>query len=155
VNLNNGNTNNNTKVTLNYARCVRPYGNGFYAAPRRIGMAKYEHLTIYIKTYEFTKLNYRIVRHFRKEYKYTLGEELQKISWSMLDEIIRTNSLPDAGKKEGIGKLSILFDSFKVRFRLAYEIGLIKDKKFAAAQRQIEEIGKMIGGWAKWAEGAR
>jgi hypothetical protein len=116
-------------------------------------MAQYAHLTIYIKTYEFIKLNYRIVRQFRKEYKYTLGEELQAISWSMLDEIIRINSLPDSDKKSGIKNLSNFFDQFKVRFRLAYEIGLIKDKKFAAAQVQMEEIGKMIGGWAKWAEG--
>ena len=115
-------------------------------------MAQYAHLTIYIKTYEFIKLNYRIVRQFRKEYKYTLGEELQAISWSMLDEIIRTNSLSDIAKKEGIRRLSVLFDSFKVRFRLAYEVGLIKEKRFAAAQLQMEEIGKMIGGWAKWAE---
>ena len=118
-------------------------------------MAQYAHLPIYIKTYEFIKLNYRVVRQFRREYKYTLGEELQKISWSMLDEIIRTNSLPNVAKKDGIGKLSVLFDTFKVRFRLAYEIGLIKDKKFAAAQVQMEEIGNMIGGWAKWAEGVR
>ena len=118
-------------------------------------MAQYAHLTIYIKTYEFIKLNYRIVRQFRKEYKYTLGEELQRIVWSMLDEIIRINSLPDSDKKSGIKNLSNFFDQFKVRFRLAYEIGLIKDKKFAAAQLQMEEIGKMIGGWAKWAEDAR
>jgi hypothetical protein len=118
-------------------------------------MAQYAHLTIYIKTYEFIKLNYRIVRQFPREYKYTLGEELQKISWSILDEIISTNSLSDAVKKGGIGKISMLFDMFKIRFRLAYELGLIKDKKFAAAQVQMEEIGKMIGGWAKWAEGAR
>ena len=118
-------------------------------------MAQYAHLPIYIKTYEFIKLNYKIVRQFRREYKYTLGEELQKISWSMLDEIIRTNSLPNVAKKDGIGKLSVLFDTFKVRFRLAYEIGLIKDKKFAAAQVQMEEIGNMIGGWAKWADGVR
>ena len=56
-------------------------------------MAQHAHLPIYIKTYEFIKLNYRLVRQFRKEYKYTLGEELQRVLWAMLDEIVRTNSL--------------------------------------------------------------
>ena len=79
-------------------------------------MAQYSHLPIYIKTYEFIKLVYRLVQQFRKEYKYTLGTELQQIIWQILDEIIRTNSLPDNEKKE------------------------------------MNEIGKMIGGWIKWAK---
>jgi len=115
-------------------------------------MAQYSHLPIYIRTYEFIKFIYRLVRQFRKEYKYTLGKELQQIIWQVLDEIIRTNSLPDSQKREGIEEISQLFDKFKIRFRFAYEIGLMTDKKFGIAQKEIEEIGKMIGGWQKWAK---
>ena len=112
-------------------------------------MAQYSHLPIYIKTYEFIKFVYQLVRQFRKEYKYTLGTELQKIIWQILDEIIKTNSLPDSEKGEGIEKISQLFDKFKIRFRFAYEIGLMTDKKFGIAQKEMEEIGKMIGGWSR------
>lgn len=114
-------------------------------------MAQYSHLPIFIKTYEFIKSVYRIVGQFRKEYKYSLGAELHKIIWEVLDEIIKTNSLADNEKREGIEKISLLFDLFKIRFRLAYEIGLMTDKKFGIAQKEMEEIGKMIGGWKKWA----
>lgn len=116
-------------------------------------MAQYSHLPIFIKTYEFIKSVYRIVGQFRKEYKYNLGAELQKIIWEVMDEIIKTNSLTDGEKGEGIEKISRLFDQFKIRFRLAYEIGLMTDKKFGSAQKEMEEIGKMIGGWRKWARG--
>ena len=68
----------------------------------------------------------------------------------ILDEIIKTNSLPDSEKGEGIEKISQLFDKFKIRFRFAYEIGLMTDKKFGIAQKEMEEIGKMIGGWSRW-----
>lgn len=114
-------------------------------------MPRYSHLPIYIKTYELVKIVYRIVAQFRKEYKYTLGAELQAIIWEILDEVIRTNSLADAEKKEGIEKISRLFDRFKIRFRFAYEIGLMTDKKFSVAQKEMEEIGRMVGGWKKWA----
>jgi len=115
-------------------------------------MAQYLHLPIYIKTYEFIKFVYRVVQQFRKEYKYTLGTELQQIIWQILDEIIKTNSLPDDQKGTSIEKISQLFDKFKIRFRFAYEIGLMTDKKFGIAQKEIGEIGKMIGGWQRWAE---
>lgn len=113
-------------------------------------MARYSHLPIYIKTYEFIKLVYQIIKQFRKEYKFTLGADLQKIIWEVMDEIIRVNSLPNSRKKEEIEKISQMFDCFKIRFRFAYEIGLMTDRKFSVAQREIEEIGKMIGGWSRW-----
>jgi 23S rRNA-intervening sequence protein len=114
-------------------------------------MAQYSHLPIYVKTYESVKLVYRIVKQFRKEYKHTLGAELQKIIWQILDEIIMANSLPDTEKKKVIKKISQLFDKFKIRFRFAYEMGLVTSEKFGVAQKEMEEIGRMIGGWRKWA----
>lgn len=114
-------------------------------------MAKFSHLPLFIKTYEFIKPVYRLVRQFGKEYKYSLGADLERIIWQMLDEIIRTNSLPNELKGAGIEKISLLFDQFKIRFRFALEIGLMKDRHFAFAQKEMVEIGKMIGGWRKWA----
>jgi len=114
-------------------------------------MAQYVHLPIYIKTYEFIKYIYKIIQQFRKEYKHNLGAEIQQILWQILDEVIRTNSLPDSQKIEGIKKISCLFDRFKIRFRFAYELGLMTNHKFGVAQKEIEEIGRMIGGWQKWA----
>ena len=114
-------------------------------------MAHFEHLPLFVKTYEFIKVVYKIVHQFRKEYKYTLGAELLEVIWQTLDEIIKTNSLPDSQKSQGIAKISALFDKFKIRFRLAYEMGLMTDKKFAFAQQAMAEIGRMIGGWSGWA----
>lgn len=113
-------------------------------------MAQYSHLPIFIKTYDFMAVVYRIVQQFRKEYKYNLGAELQQVVWQVLDEIIKTNSLPDNQKRGGIEKISELFDRFKIRFRFAYELRLMTDKKFAIAQKEMEEIGRMIGGWSRW-----
>lgn len=115
-------------------------------------MAQFSHLPIYVKTYESIGLIYKIVGQFRKEYKHTLGAEIQEIAWKMLDEIILVNSQNNEDKKHGIQKISMLFDRLKIRFRFAYEIGLIPSKKFEIVQKQFEEIGKMIGGWMKWVE---
>jgi len=67
-----------------------------------------------------------------------------------LEKIIKTNSLPDSQKRESLEKISQLFDRFKIRFRFAYEIGLMTDKKFGITQKEMEEIGEVIGRWQKW-----
>lgn len=113
-------------------------------------MSRYSHLPLFVKTYDSVKLVYRIVRQFRKEYKYALGTELQEIIWQILDEIIAANSVPDVEKGEAIERVSRQFDRFKIRFRFAYEMDLISAEKFGIAQVQFEEIGRMIGGWRKW-----
>lgn len=113
-------------------------------------MAQYSHLPIYIKTYNFIKVISLITRQFKKEYKYTLGAELQQIVWQILDEIIIANSLPDKDKKKAMENISTLFDRFKIRLRFAFEIGLMTGSKFGLIQKDIEEIGKMIGGWQKY-----
>ena len=85
-------------------------------------MAQYSHLPIYIKTYEFIKLVYRLVQQFRKEYKYTLGTELQQIIWQILDEIIRTNSLPDNEKKKELKKSASFLINSKSAFVLPMKL---------------------------------
>ncbi len=115
-------------------------------------MARFSHLPLYIKTYEFLKIISRITKQFPKEFKFTLGAELQQLVWQMLDKIIEANSQPDPEKKPYIQEISILFDKFKIRLRFAYEINLLTSKKFEFVQRASEEIGKMIDGWLKWSE---
>ena len=97
-------------------------------------MSQFSHLPLYVKTYDFVKLIYRISHQFPKEYKYSLGAEMQKIAWEILDEIIRVNSLPNCEKQQGIQKISALFDRFKIRFRVAYELGFLPAAKFTFAQ---------------------
>jgi hypothetical protein len=66
--------------------------------------------------------------------------------------VVKANSLPDNQKIKSICEISRLFDKFKICFRFAYEMNLMTSRKFSVAQQQIEEIGKMIGGWQKWAK---
>lgn len=113
-------------------------------------MAQYSHLLIYVKVFNFSKIVYRLIHNFKKEYKYTLGAELQQIILQVLDGIIETNSVLNNKKIEKIEEVSLLFDRFKIRIRLAYELGQISKSKYFFIQKEIEEIGKMIGGWQKY-----
>ena len=91
---------------------------------------------------------YQITQQFPKSYKYSLGEEIQNRSWKIIDLIVDANST--TGKHAKIKELSLEFDKLKLRIRFAFEIKLIPEKRFINLQKQIAEIGNMIGGWLKW-----
>ena len=110
-------------------------------------MARYFHLLIYRKTYLLIKEIYQIMQQFPKSYKYSLGEEIQTRSWKIIDLIVDANSTKEKNQK--IKELSLEFDKLKLRIRFAFEIKIISEKKFINLQKQIAEIGEMIGGWLK------
>lgn len=115
-------------------------------------MSNLDHLSIYFKSYQLIKFLYERIRNFPKEYKYTLGNEILKLSWQCLDLVIEANALPNEKKYFRTSELSANFDKLKTRLRMAQEINLISKKQFAHIQTYyIKEIGEMIGGWSKWA----
>ncbi len=115
-------------------------------------MTSTQHLPLYLKIYQLIKFLYEPVRNFPKQYKYTLGEDILKLSWQCLDLVLEANALPGKEKHPKISELSTTFDKLKIRLRLAQEINLISKRQFVHIQTYyIKEIGEMIGGWLKWA----
>ncbi len=48
-----------------------------------------------------------------------------------------------------IRKANVKFDTLKLIIRLLKDLDIIDNKKYLELQRQIQEIGKMIGGWQR------
>lgn len=115
-------------------------------------MTNTEYLSIYLKTYQLIKFLYIRIRSFPKEYKYTLGEEILRLAWKCIDDIIEANVLSDNKKHFKISELSSSFDKLKARLRLAQEINLISIKQYSYIQAYyMKKIGEEIGGWLGWA----
>ena len=99
------------------------------------------------------KVLHTAVKGFSKEKKYTLGEDILSKNWQCLDLVIAANTLQGKERAKRIIKLSIVFDSLKVRLRMAEDIGVISLKQYTQINKQyIDPTGSMIGGWVKWAQ---
>jgi four helix bundle protein len=107
---------------------------------------------LYISMYKLLKYLYLLVRNFRKEYKYTLGQTILECAWYVLDGIISANTVSNYEKAEIICSASASFDQLKTRLRMAHELKLIAHKQYTYVMSQNEEIGKMLAGWYTWAQ---
>lgn len=101
------------------------------------------------KIYELYKMFYKYSALFPKKDKYTLGNKCEMYILSVLELLIAAGSAPKNEKIAFIRKASIKFDTLKIFIRLANEINMLDGKKYLALQKQIQEIGRMIGGWQK------
>ncbi len=115
-------------------------------------MSNPDNMPLYIKTYKLLKYLYFRVKNFKKEYKYTLGNDILAQAWDVLDNIVRANAQPNCEKFQLLKEASISFDKLKMRLRMAHELGLISHKQYAFIINQTTEIGKMLNGWYLWSE---
>lgn len=106
--------------------------------------------------YQLLKILYRTVKNFPKEHKYCLGADMLSLGWECLDLAVLANNLPNNQKKNKISELSMSFDKLKMRLRMGQEIDLLSIGQFSHLEENyIQEIGKEIGGWSRWASSQR
>lgn len=105
-------------------------------------------LPLYLKLYQLTKYLYTVQRNLPREYKYTLGESLLQLSWRCLDEFLCAYDTENREKYIAITRLSQTFDKLKIRVRMCFELGIIRENQHIhISQSYCVDIGGMIGGW--------
>lgn len=108
--------------------------------------------TIYTKILNFQKYIYVAIHSFPKEYKFSLGQEIINKTWETMDIAISANLVEDKDKYIEIAKLLNSFDKLKARIRMAHELKVINDKKYAYILKNAVLIEKDILGWLSWAK---
>ena len=91
------------------------------------------------------------ISQYPKKYKYTLGDRITNIMLDILESIIEAKY---GSKKKGHFLRRANLDLEKLRFlvRLSKDLQCISLKSFEYAAKSIDEIGKMVGGWEKFAK---
>lgn len=87
--------------------------------------------------------------HFPKTSRYTLGEKIDSLLVETIENIVVASYLSKQEKlpylKQGLVKLDVL----KFFLQVGWEIKALDNKKYITLSEQLNEIGKMLGGWNK------
>ncbi len=90
-------------------------------------MALYYDLPVFKDVYKLTLLIYSLTKHFSKEYKYTLGQDLKKDVMVLMRSIYRANKAQN--KKEYLEAFLDDFELLKLEVRLYADMKIITIKK--------------------------
>jgi four helix bundle protein len=104
---------------------------------------------IFQKSYDLYKLLYLYVGSFPKKDRYTLGQRIENSLLDFIESIILACQLAKTEKLPILQKASIKLDVVKVFIRLCKDLKVLDNKKYLILESQIQEIGKMLGGWIK------
>lgn len=104
-------------------------------------------LTILDRLVSVYKLWTTYLDHLPKKSKYSLGGKIDDVFLECIDLIFTASFQEKAKKLLYVEKVTTRFDLLKFLIRILWELKLLDDKKYIAISTELDEIGRMIGGW--------
>ena len=108
----------------------------------------YQNMPLYLQLLDLLKTEYCYVHNLEKEYKYSLGEDILKITWKLVDLFIEAQTNHQE-KRIIVQEIIHKFDCLKLRIRFLTELKQISLQQTTFINGQLVNIGKMIGSWQK------
>lgn len=101
------------------------------------------------KTYDFYIHLYQTLYKIPKRDRFTWGQQTEMLAIEILGETARATYLPKGQKQTSLNLISTKIDLLKIFLRLGYDLRILDQKKYLARQGELQEIGRMVGGWLK------
>lgn len=106
------------------------------------------------KAYEFNLWMIQKVGSFPKSYRFSVGERLINGVLDILLRLVDTAYARD--KEKPLGEVNAMLNRLRFLLRLSKDLKLLTVDSYGFASENVEEIGRMVGGWRKSAmAGAR
>ena len=100
----------------------------------------------FVQTY---KLWDEFKNHFPKKSRYTLGAKIDTLFIDAIELLFIASYLGKEQKLPYLQKAGGKLDLLKFFLQIAWELKVIDNNKYIILSKQLDEIGKMIGGWIK------
>lgn len=82
-----------------------------------------------------------------KIHKYSLGQKIDTIFIEIIEAISIASFLPREEKHPWVKLATRKVDTLKILLMVLWETKSLDNKKYIAISLQIDEIGRMLGGW--------
>jgi hypothetical protein len=90
-----------------------------------------------------------ICRNLPKSERYNLGQKIDGLLVEILETLHRASFSQIQPKITLLGEVLIKVDSLRFFIQLCWELKLLPTNNFTQIGGEVEEVGKMIGGWRK------
>jgi hypothetical protein len=107
---------------------------------------------VLVKTKEAYAAWFKILTDFPKIYRYNLGGKIENYFLLLLENIFLTSYLSGEKKIMQLEKAILNLDNLKFFLQLAWENKCLANNKYIGLSGQLDEIGRMLGGWRKGLE---
>ncbi|MEZ5842769.1 MAG: diversity-generating retroelement protein Avd [Hyphomicrobiaceae bacterium] len=87
------------------------------------------------------------VERFPRRQKFLIGERMQATALDVLDALIEATYTRD--RRGHLARANLGLEKLRVLLRLATELQLLDLRRYEHAARSLDEVGRLVGGWAR------
>lgn len=102
------------------------------------------------KLCEFYKKIYLLSAKLSKRDKLGIYSKIENVCLEIINLSITASLEAKNNKLNSLNPARIKIESLKILFRVAYEIGIIEQKKYIELELDLQELSKMVNGWIKY-----
>jgi hypothetical protein len=109
-----------------------------------------EGLPVYKAIYDLLFALFERVRHFPKDFQYTLGERLKNQIIELTELIYHANVSEEMTEKlKQLRQLCAKVETLRLLMRMCYDLRLYNLEVYVRFNEQVEDISKQLNGWRK------
>ena len=99
------------------------------------------------RCYQFLLWAIPKVHKFPRDYKFLLGDRIES---SLLDlHELLIEAAYSRRKAQLLGKANLMVEKLRHLFRLAKDLKVLPIRAYEHASRELDELGRQVGGWRK------
>ena len=106
-------------------------------------------IPIFKKSYDLYKDFYNLRLSVPKQYRYTLWQKCESLLVEVLEGILYASQQTKSEKLPTLEKTSVRLNFLRICIRLMKDVKAIDGKKYIIIEANLDEIGRMLGGWIK------
>jgi len=106
-------------------------------------------IPIFKKSYDLYKDFYNLRLSVPKQDRYTLWQKCESLLIEVLEGILFASQQSKSEKLPTLEKTSVKLNFLRVCIRLMKDIKAIDSKKYIIIEANLDEIGRMLGGWIR------
>jgi hypothetical protein len=109
-------------------------------------------LVVIEKTYALLIWSVNQIAKFPRVHRYSLGQRLEQRIAHVLDLLLRAKYTTD--RLPALREANLELELLRFQFRAARDLKCLSVESSGSAARFVNEIGKLVGGWIKQAQGS-
>lgn len=103
------------------------------------------------KAYQFTLWLIPTVEKFPRAQKFLLGDRIESLALDVIEGIV--DATYTRNRKPILRKVNLRLEKLRLLFRLCVDLKMVDARRYEYAVRNLDELGRLIGGWMKRSDG--
>ena len=104
-------------------------------------------LVVITKTYDMILWSCNHIGKFPRSHRFVLGERMERNLYDLLELLLTAKYRKD--RDATLAAANLKLEVLRFQTRLAKDLQCLRIESYAFASKAIDEIGKLVGGWAR------